>query len=212
MAMIDYGAVVKKNGKIITKHMFQNYSECKYDYNDKNEEKIDETIFINSYGDSTSMAGNYFATIGDKKFLIGFYKMFFIVAINGKQETDVSHCFCEHTQKHVKPFYYTFNNGVKIVIRTLSINRKDNGNPYDYSWDWSICLAKFSYKNNNYEVLFGYGVDYNPLYCYGKKCCLNQTIKYWLSSDYKCIRKRSKYYINKRDRKLYRLIKSWFER
>ena len=160
MAFIDYGSVVKKNGKIIQKDSFMNMKEAvgftinkiKQSYKDDwecwleddnyNKIKLLKTPKHKDY--NVKVNGNYFSYIGDKDLLICIYK---------EQVTIISH---GHILKNeylgwfgnVKKYNLSFEiAGVKFHIKRLF-----NENRYK---------MRFEYKGNLYEVLFGYGVDVN---------------------------------------------------
>ena len=159
MAMIDYGAVVKKNGKIISNvkgGLFQNFTNLKYIENENYETIVDETIVsgVNWEGKPIefSMAGNYFVLIGDEHFLIGFYKEHFEIAIDKHLCNDVPNTY-DWFDKHIKPLTFTINNEITI---TISLAQKDHTEP---CWHMGVYVTKFTYNGDNYEVLFGYCVD-----------------------------------------------------
>ena len=66
MAMIDYGCVVKRNGKIINEGAFFMDMEKNLGFCIKS---IDDML----------VAGDYFAFVGDEKFFIGFYKTYAVL-------------------------------------------------------------------------------------------------------------------------------------
>jgi len=192
MAMSDYGAMVKKNGIIITqKHggLFQNYTDlkyvCEYDtitnpdgtwelkecdtnvdetlvqryaFRVEYDEKTEEYITINEgiHPEKFSMAGNYMAVIGDKDFMIGFYKDGFTLVYDGItaniEEVAKQHGFDESTYEwfsaHKKPKVYHLDKIGDLVVKRVTNKTNDN-----------VYLAKFEYKGDKYEVLYGYGVD-----------------------------------------------------
>ncbi len=162
--MMDYGAVVKKNGRIISDikgGLFQNFSNLKYEYDGEGKPNIDETIVQGEGWDGKpitfSMAGNYFALVGDEHFLIGFYKLGFNIAIDKQVVDNIPDT--DWFDEHVKPLKFTINNEIDIVISLAQKERID----YGYM---SVYLAKFTYKGDNYEVLFGYGVDPSLLFTF----------------------------------------------
>jgi len=192
MAMADYGAVVKKNGVIITKKkggLFQNYTDlkyvCEYDKIDnpdgtwelkEKDTNVDETmvqrysfrtecdektgeyktIVEGIHPEKVSMAGSYMALIGDKDFMIGFYKEGFMLVYDGimanVEEVAKKHGVDVDTydwfDTHKKPKVYNLDRIGKFVVKRITNKTDDN-----------VYLAKFEYKGNKYEVLYGYGVD-----------------------------------------------------
>lgn len=170
MAMLDYGAVVKKNGKIISTKMFENFSSLKYEEKEiiKTDEDgieypnfetlVDETIVQTLDGDEKSMAGNYFALIGDKDMLIGFYKDWFTLAID-KKVIDNTDYFTWVSSEHKRDFVKEYP-----VLGKINIKRLDKR--IDYC---NVLVASFTYKSDKYEVMFGYGVDVNVNYAFSNR-------------------------------------------
>ena len=163
MAMMDYGAVVKKNGKIISDiegGLFQNFSNLKYK---DDESTIDETMVQGNDCDGISMkfsmAGNYFALVGDEHFLMGFYKEGFTIAIDKKVVGNIPTTW-EWFDEHVKPLKFIINNEINV---TISLAQKEHT---EYGSRMCVYVAKFTYKGDNYEVLFGYGVDPSVIYTF----------------------------------------------
>ncbi len=191
MAMVDYGAVVKKNGVIITKRkggLFQNYTDLKYvceydnvEYPDgtwelkERDTNVDETmvqrysykterdengnykfIIEGIHPDKFSMAGNYMALIGDKDVMIGFYKDEFMLAYDGimanVEEVAKQYGLDEYTYKwfsvHKKTKVYHLDRIGDFIVKPITNKTDDN-----------VFLAKFKYKGDKYEVLYGHGVD-----------------------------------------------------
>lgn len=182
MACIDYGAVVKKNGKVLpyTKdemgfvHSFNNYSTLSggtlnEEYEDvfdnvlgisykvctKHEYIGDESVreFVNTcmpydLKSTNSVIHNYMCVIGDKDYLVATYKIGLVVFDNTKylcdyvigQEDDYDGYHVKH--KLVKELETPFGT---IKIRRL--------------YPQQCAIASFWYKEDYYEILFGYGVD-----------------------------------------------------
>lgn len=203
MAMMDYGSICKKNGKIIQTEYFQNFSSLKYNVKHKEDENgdvltdpetgklietndsVDETIvkvkhkvyakdengfsiiddghLIGEEIAERSMAENYFTLIGDEKCLIGFYKNSFQIAYNRVVESlkyDPRDWFwgtCEiKHSSHKKPIVLDLPLIGKMKISLLN---KD----YD-----GVFRAEFDLYGDHYDVLYGYGLDIDPRYIYGK--------------------------------------------
>lgn len=160
MAMLDYGAVVKKNGKIISdpNELFQNFTNLKYETDDDCNIVIDETIIQEIDGDERSMAGNYFALIGDEEMMIGFYKTWFKIAVD-KKEVSIGDYFCHWQLDLKRDFIYEYPK-----LGKLTIKRIDKRARY-----CNVYIATFSYKGDSYSVMFGYGVDPSIKYTFGPK-------------------------------------------
>lgn len=130
MSLIDYGAVLIKNGKVINENQFFMDMEksvgCKID-------KVD---------------GQYMIYAGDPDFVVATYKTILTVAVNkeigpmyfglglGKEPYEsyrnkkVRHCYC--------------SNGVHLTIKKI--------------W-YGVYHAKFTYKGDFYSIIYGHGID-----------------------------------------------------
>lgn len=176
MAMLDYGAIVKKNGVIITDpngDLFQNFTNLKYEEMKEYpyDTIVDETVVHCEPTEEDdwepydySFGGNYFALVGDAQLMIGFYKTSFGIAVdkvnynypyfdwvsfNGRYQ-------CTH---YYRPKYISVNKGDK-VLTTIKISRIDE--------ESQVFLATFVYNGDKYEVLYGYGIDPSLGYTFGK--------------------------------------------
>ena len=219
--MIDYGAVVKKNGKIITDpegDLFQNYSTLRYekdaDFNViVNESEVtyhytrydynwegNRCIETNPRDESEqySMCGNNYAVIGDKDALIGFYKCGFKIALD-KVIDDRESNKSENKFYYVGDYFNDYKRKFKInskIFRQFKVKRLDDRS------DEAVYLARFYYKDDLYEVLFGYGIDPKPKYLYGKKSYHNAYTDYFDKTYHKngkckgLLRKIGKWYNN----------------
>ena len=169
MAMIDYGSVVKKNGCIIQKEFFMDmkkavgfvidsveYLKDEYVYDNQKEKyiltgkKILSKIDIND---------NYFSYIGDREFLVCIYKGRLDIFSNNKYIDTINDI----------P-YGKFRNDVRINGVTLHIKRLFNNNRYK---------LHFEYKNNIYDVLYGYGVDVNKNLWYDVTPKIKRFVNNW---------------------------------
>jgi len=133
MASIDYGAIVRKNDKIINKgeSQFQNMKELiEVEYSDFN--------------------NKYFVYAGDKDFLLCFKKGYFTIVINGVEEKT-------HRQKFQWEKVFT-SIGVDIEVEFLDKNLYEvtYGDVKSRNYRFK---AKWKYKNDVYEVIYGYGID-----------------------------------------------------
>lgn len=139
MAMIDYGAIAFKNGKLISTEMFTpmidmvGWEESEQDtYHDYSADK-DEPL---------RLKGNYFAYIGDSECTVAFYKtsMRIIERINGKFFSEI---------EYFGNTYYTWTKWEKWLCGGNIKVTKRNG--------YYVC--KWTYNGDKYKVYFGYGVD-----------------------------------------------------
>ena len=157
MAMIDYGALVKKNG-ILLPHLnfFNNYStlndgDIEGSYNKEDDESIREFTFIgkNSPYRFRSVVNNYMAVVGDDKFLVATYKTG-VMIFDAKQDLG------GYSLENCKFAYTLKNDYANIKIKKI-------GNDF-------VGIASFRYNNDNYEILFGYGVD-SSHFLFSKHAC-----------------------------------------
>lgn len=177
--MIDYGAVLKKNGKIMNCEKFFMDMETAVGWTDNPRIKYEDCNCIDEYGYSdcqnchranrtfhstpdlgewyqlnsdcrgvvpvfsSAMGGNYFVYAGDRDFVIGFYKTHFAILLAGMEKKEVIWRDCNR-------FSFTIERGgVKIKVKALN-DKKD------------AFYARFHYKGDLYEVVYGYGIDSNP--------------------------------------------------
>lgn len=132
MAMIDYGAIAWKDGKLISTDMF--------------------TPMIDTVGwHDDDINGNYFVAIGDKELTLAFYKG--IMKVFNKRHANSTygdytvHFGAEdfYKWKYWKDFQITNNGDVNIIVKPKRFH------------DYYVC--KMKYNGHKYKVAFGYGVD-----------------------------------------------------
>jgi hypothetical protein len=144
MAMIDYGAIAFKNGKLISTEMFtpmidtvgwEDTEDNTYTHYEVNGKSVELPL---------ELKGNYFAYIGDIDCTIAFYKTSIIIVemYNSKKK------------KYFRT-YENFSNSFKwskwdcyAGMSRVKVTRR-NG--------YYVC--KWKYKGDKYKVYFGYGVD-----------------------------------------------------
>lgn len=135
MAMIDYGAIAWKNGKLISTDMFTPMKDMVgWDDSDLNIED--------------PLVDNYFAYIGDEDFTLAFYKnLMRIYNAHFSYKEDVIFFGSERFQGWKKWEMWTIPNqhSVEIVVKPRRFH------------NYYVCHMK--YKGDNYKVAFGYGVD-----------------------------------------------------
>ena len=144
MAIIDYGAIAFKNGKLISTEMFTPMEET-CGFSDK------QNILP---GTDHSFDGNHFVTIGNRQFIVGFYK------------ESVSWCF-DHGKTWNENRY---EGGVELVswsdyhgwtrweksFSTFRQEREITVKPRN-----GYYVAKVIIETDTYKVFFGCGVDLN---------------------------------------------------
>ena len=220
MAFLDYGAVVKKNGKIITNpfgDLFQNYSSFTYESNDNWETIKDDSVVtfkhtsslkyednhfidVDPYDEEeqTSLCGNYFAVIGDPECAIAFYKTYCSIALNKIVDNRPVNQGINRTYYGIEGNYDT-KKPLKIdckLVRQFKVKR------FSPNTDYNIYLARFYYKDDVYEVLYGYGIDPNPYNLYGKGSY------YYGTYNWDTRRKQ----IHKKNKNLLKKIEYWYTR
>lgn len=141
MAMIDYGAIAFKNGKLISTGEFTPMKDM-VGWEDT---KDDMCHFFDTEGYSPMhLRGNYFAYIGDKECTVAFYKCTIVIVYQyndaywGELETLNSSNYVWSKWKHITRYG-------DIVVT------KRNG--------YYVC--RWNYKGDKYKVYFGYGVDFD---------------------------------------------------
>lgn len=135
MAMIDYGAIAWKNGKLISTDMFTDMR--------------DMVGWDDSGSDSEHpLVNNYFAYIGDEDFTLAFYKnLMRIYNPHFTHDGDVIYFGSERFKGWKKWEMWTISNhkDVEIIVKPKRFH------------GYYVCHMK--YKGDNYKVAFGYGVD-----------------------------------------------------
>lgn len=154
MSYIDYGAIAKKNRKLLGKNneFFQEMKELVGFEIDKIEDK--------------KIKGKYFSYLGDKDLLICLYK-------NGINIFDVN------KKKLIYEMWGLRDENNKdifhknIIIKGVNINIKRIGN-------CDIFKLRVWYKNQLWEAIYGYGVAFNIHYIYAIDKKVKKYIKDWL--------------------------------
>ena len=140
MAMIDYGAIAFKNGKLLSKEMFGDMkdmvgwedtaADTYHDYRDNKDKPI-------------NLKDQYFAYVGDADCTIAFYKTSLVIVNKYKNGTFGYH------HEWFGGNGYTWSKWEHYVARSDVFVTKRNG--------YLVC--KWKYKGDKYKVYFGYGVD-----------------------------------------------------
>lgn len=132
MAMIDYGAIAFKNGKLISTDFFT---------------PMETTCGFSDYdnvlpGCESSFDGNYFVVLGNKNLLIGFYKtgMYWWSSEYKKLKYEWFGSTCYSKWKYWQD----------ILDFTTEVTVKRRHGYY---------VATFTLDGDKYKVYFGYGVD-----------------------------------------------------
>ena len=158
MAMMDYGAIAFKNGKLISTDVFTpmmdmvGWEDDEQDTYHSYETDKDVPLKLN---------GNYFAYIGDVDCTVAFYKT--VIRIVEKVGGEFF-----NTTEYLGNTYYTWSKWERWLCGNDIKVTKRNG--------YLVC--KWKYKGDKYKVYFGYGVD---LGCYEKYHIIN----YYRSPEYR---------------------------
>lgn len=138
MAMIDYGSVVKKNGKIIQKEMFMDMKEAVGFEIDSLQEGIEGKTLID---------GDWFSYMGDEELLVCTYKTQVLIVSNNE------------IKKHV--WYGTLDGNWRLPFPKYQLQFEVNGTKFHIKklFNQNRYKLRFEYKNDLYECLYGYGVD-----------------------------------------------------
>ena len=137
--MLDYGAVVFKNGVQINKEQyFMNMNEAVGWDDDDNSNKLDKP---------NKLAGNYFAYVGDSELTIAVYKYYCMVAEN----KNVTHEIWGTRRKaNESTWNYRCNRfsigNTNFTLRSLAKHDK-------------VLWLQFTYKGDYYNIIYGYGID-----------------------------------------------------
>lgn len=130
MAVVDYGAIVWKDGKLISTDMF--------------------TPMEDMVGWSDKRFDNYFAYIGDKDFTVCFYKtMMRIYSPVDDRYEEIVYFDCGPFEKWSRWRRWYYIDSVHDDVELIVLPRKFH--------DYYICMMK--YRGHKYKVAFGYGVD-----------------------------------------------------
>ena len=143
MAMIDYGAIVWKDGKLISTDMFMDMEEA-VGWSDEDKNKVLCADL------SSVLANNYFAYIGDKDFTIGFYKdVMRIYSAADENYNEMVYFGSGPFEKWScwRKWYFinSLNDDAEVIVRPRKFH------------DYYIC--EMDYRGHHYKVAFGYGVD-----------------------------------------------------
>lgn len=132
MAMIDYGAIAWKNGKLISTDMFTD---------------MEDMVGWSDDGEH-SLEGNYFAYIGDKDLTLAFYKTSMrIYCPTFSYDNDNIFFGSERFEGWKKWWMWTTSNhkDAEIIVKPKRFH------------GYYVCRMK--YNGDKYKVAFGYGVD-----------------------------------------------------
>lgn len=131
MALIDYGAILRVNGKFINKNcdLFMHSSDTGY--------VCEQALHPN--GEMIDIDKEFYVYAGDENFMLCFYKgLFYVISHNKIILAKWNILFMSET------FYFD-------GLPSVNVERLDNK-----TQRW---LATWIHNGNKYEVIFGYGID-----------------------------------------------------
>jgi hypothetical protein len=151
MAMVNYGAIVWKDGKCVSTDMFDNMQE-QVGWVDDNVEFYNEGRY-----QITNLNHNYFAYAGDEYFTLAFYRN--MICIYRKSNIDDEPPWVEamyfggYTHKvDFSEYAYASPLGWNDYEARVKVYKK----PFH---QYYVC--KMRYGGHKYKIAFGYGVDYD---------------------------------------------------
>ena len=164
MAMIDYGAIAFKNGKLISTAMFSpmkdmvgwedTETDVYYNYNTNEDRPL-------------NLAHNYFAYIGDPECTLAFYKDRLVTV----ERLEEGRFIYNYEFFNCTPFTWSkWEKGIGVSGESLSRVKVTKRNGY--------LVCRWNYKGDKYKVYFGYGVDFDYYKKYG-------IVNYYRSSEYR---------------------------
>lgn len=181
MAMIDYGSVVKKNGKIIQKEAFMDMKQA-VDFRIKSikqsykeiifEDETDEGYKFHTpkhYDYKNRIDGDYFSYMGDENLLVCVYKCGLTFISHGRIIKYIGGI----DDRYELP-YEKMTLDVTIKEINFHIKRLYNQNRY---------ILRFWYKGYLYECLYGYGVDVNKDIWYDVEPNERRFIDKWFNDE-----------------------------
>lgn len=155
MAMIDYGAIAWKDGKLISKEFFDDMKDM-VGWDDKEMKLPTEN--------GRTLANNYFTYVGDEDFTACFYKNMMTICYkeDPTSEYEIENVWMNYTNYHGWKYYADFffvKDGLFDDIVDIKVKPK-------LRFGHNYFIFKMRYKDHKYKVAFGYGVDL----AYYKKC------------------------------------------
>lgn len=171
MAMVDYGAIAFKNGKLISTEIFTPMIEM-VGWEDTEKDVYESRAHVvgepeSDYMKPIKLKGNYFAYVGDKDCTLAFYKEQIVIVEKYDDGTFSRHHEFFNDTNYTWSKWESNYLGSSLTNLTKAKVTKRNG--------YYVCNWK--YKGDKYKVYFGYGVDFD----YYKKCRL---VNYYRSPKY----------------------------
>lgn len=136
MAMIDYGAWVFKNGKLINEDQFFMNMEESVGWTDRGKNRYSRE----------DLDGNYFAYVGDRELTIAVYKCVAVFVRDQQERKTVYHV---GDQKAVHLYNHDLPDGWELPPIHIHIKNLSD----------TVCVMEFGYKGDFYRIVYGYGID-----------------------------------------------------
>ena len=172
MAMIDYGAILRVDGKIINHDMFMDVSDTGCKPADK--------VEIN--GETMNFNGDFFVYAGDEKFMVATYKTYLCVVSDGRVIWDKWPWYCNVvgetrffdgfpsvTVRHLDPVMYPVYPGpfdpwpddlcTKKEADRMRFRYAKKARKPLYKSFTNRFIATWDYDGRHYEIIYGYGID-----------------------------------------------------
>jgi hypothetical protein len=149
MAMIDYGAIAFKNGKLISTDMFTpmidmvGWEDTELDVYESRSHTDDEPK--SDYMKPIDLDGQYFAYIGDKDCTIAFYKCQMVIVSRYDDGP------FRYNHEYFNCTNYTWSKWEDYAGEGFAKVKVTKRNGY--------FVCKWKYRGDKYKVYFGYGVD-----------------------------------------------------
>lgn len=149
MAMLDYGAIAFKNGKLISTDVFTPMMDM-VGWEDDESDVYESRPHADGEPESNYMLplnlkDNYFAYVGDADCTLAFYKCSMVIAHKWQDGTFNYH------REYFGSTNYTWSKWEDYCGVGLARVKVTQRNGY--------YVCKWNYKGNKYKVYFGYGVD-----------------------------------------------------
>ena len=149
MAMIDYGAIAFKNGKLISTEMFTPMIDM-VGWEDTDDDVYESRPYSigepkSNYTKPLKLKNNYFAYIGDSDCTLAFYKCQLVIA---ERCADGTFRYCDEWFNCTNYTWSKWEEYAGVNLEKVKVTKR-NG--------YFVC--KWEYKGDKYKVYFGYGVD-----------------------------------------------------
>ena len=149
MAMMDYGAIAFKNGKLITTNVFTSMMDM-VGWVDDESDVYESRPHTDGEPESNYMLplklkDNYFAYVGDSDCTLAFYKCQMVIAQRYKDGT------FRYQHEYFNCTNYTWSKWEDYAGEGFAKIKVTKRNGY--------FVCKWKYKGDKYKVYFGYGVD-----------------------------------------------------